>query len=528
MWCFRYLSFLSYSMNGKGRKVTLAVNTSSNEKRKLGWIWQKNNRTQTNNKIAPAESEINNEKIEKPKVKLPGRTKKVIILDVGGDRFTATRSTLHKFPTSRLGRLVRANSIDSILKHCDEFFPGDPPEYFFDRNPDNFPAILNMYRTGKFHTTGSGCALVLEKDLEYWGIDPYSLEACCALKYFPDVDVSQSEKDMDLKAKMKAMEQAEEEDFGSSTLSQWRGWMWNTLEYPWTGKLAQFLALFSLSMILLSTITFIISTADELQQDAKGNVEFPTVVFIIDMLDNFVIIFFSLEYVMRLLVCPRKIKFLKKPMNIIDILAIAPFYISLLLEGLEDFQIVGKTGKIIRLVRVMRILRIFKLVRHFAGLQSLIFTLQQAYQELGLLLVLIVVAILTYSSLVYFAEREVQDLEGLNCTDWKKQHATEMVNNLGSHPCYTWTFIDAVWWGLMTITTVGYDLYPKTLLGKLIGGFCALSGVFILTLPIPIVVNSFATFYNNRLWRTEVEQKKKEKTLQIALDLKSGRHRSKF
>ena len=41
----------------------------------------------------------------------------------------------------------------------------------------------------------------------------------------------------------------------------------------------------------------------------------------------------------------------------------------------------------------------------------------------------------------------------------------------------------------MTITTVGNDLHPKTLLGKLIGGFCALSGVFILTLPIPIVVN---------------------------------------
>ena len=78
------------------------------------------------------------------------------------------------------------------------------------------------------------------------------------------------------------------------------------------------------------------------------------------------------------------------------------------------------------LYRIMRILRIFKLVRHFAGLQSLLITLQQvekspprhkkignffavlfeAYKELGLLLVLIVVAILVYSSLVYFAERD--------------------------------------------------------------------------------------------------------------------------
>ena len=53
------------------------------------------------------------------------------------------------------------------------------------------------------------------------------------------------------------------------------------------------------------------------------------------------------------------------------------------------------SGKIVRLVRVMRIMRIFKLVRHFAGLQSLIYTLNQAYKELGLLFLLIAVAILT-------------------------------------------------------------------------------------------------------------------------------------
>ena len=66
-----------------------------------------------------------------------------------------------------------------------------------------------------------------------------------------------------------------------------------------------------------------------------------------------------------------------------------PVFVS---EGLEDFEIIGKAGKIIRLVKVkiilshlilypwkvMRILRIYKLVRHFAGLQSLFYTLQQA------------------------------------------------------------------------------------------------------------------------------------------------------
>ena len=47
----------------------------------------------------------------------------------------------------------------------------------------------------------------------------------------------------------------------------------------------------------------------------------------------------------------------------------------------QDFEIMGKAGKIVRLVRVMRVMRIFKLVRHFAGLQSLIYTLNQVFQS---------------------------------------------------------------------------------------------------------------------------------------------------
>ena len=44
-----------------------------------------------------------------------------------------------------------------------------------------------------------------------------------------------------------------------------------------------------------------------------------------------------------------------------------------------------------------------------------------------------------------------------------------------------------------------------------IGGLCALGGIFILTLPIPIVVNSFASYYKNRLWRNEVAYKKRQR-----------------
>ena len=51
------------------------------------------------------------------------------------------------------------------------------------------------------------------------------------------------------------------------------------------------------------------------------------------------------------------------------------------------------------------------------------------------------------------------------------------------------------------------------------GGFCALLGVFILTLPIPIVVNSFASYYKNRLWRNEVAHKRSEKLKEQEVEL---------
>ena len=113
-------------------------------------------------------------------------------------------------------------------------------------------------------------------------------------------------------------------------------------------------------MVVVSTTTFILSTVEELQQDEEGNIKYPNIAFTIELIDSFIVIFFTIEYFLRLVICPNKLRFLKDPLNVVDFAAIIPFYVSILLEGLEDYEIIGKTGKIIRLVRVMRVLRLFK------------------------------------------------------------------------------------------------------------------------------------------------------------------------
>ena len=60
------------------------------------------------------------------------------------------------------------------------------------------------------------------------------------------------------------------------------------------------------------------------------------------------------------------------------------------------------------------------------------------------------------------------------------------------------------------------------------GGFCALAGTFILTLPIPIVVNSFANYYKNRLWRNEVAVKKEIRRKELKVEIKIRRFKKTY
>ncbi len=90
---------------------------------------------------------------------------------MGGRRHKVLDCNFSVFPNTRLGKLVRARNVDDILSLCDGYVPASEPEFFFDRNWHSFNSILDIYRTGVLHLNTDMCALVLQKDLEYWQID---------------------------------------------------------------------------------------------------------------------------------------------------------------------------------------------------------------------------------------------------------------------------------------------------------------------------------------------------------------------
>lgn len=132
---------------------------------------------------------------------------------------------------------------------------------------------------------------------------------------------------------------------------------------------------------------------------------------IYEVIEIVCIIWFTLEFTLRFWSSPNRITFMKSPLNFIDFISIMPYYISLVLEN-DKFKIIfyeTNNVRVFRLFRIFRILRIFKLARHSDGLQSFGQTLQKSYNELGLLIMFLSITVLIFSSLAYFAEKDVEN-----------------------------------------------------------------------------------------------------------------------
>merc|ERR1740123_1759645 len=162
----------------------------------------------------------------------------------------------------------------------------------------------------------------------------------------------------------------------------------------------------------------------------------------------------------------------------------------LLSTGPSDLEDDGSSVEgILQVFRIFKLARIFKLGRHSPGLQSIVHTIRQSLRELGLMLSLILISGLCFASLCYFIEE-------------------------GESSGFT-SIPTGIYWVVITMTTVGYgDIYPITPLGKLVGSMCAIRGVLVMSLPIPIIAGNFEQFHRNLAKKNKLL--KRRATLKVA------------
>ncbi|TSK13313.1 Potassium voltage-gated channel subfamily D member 2 [Bagarius yarrelli] len=306
----------------------------------------------------------------------------LIILNVSGTKFQTWRNTLERYPDTLLGSTER-----------DFFYHEETNEYFFDRDPDIFRHILNFYRTGKLHYPRHECISAYDEELAFFGIIPEIIGDCCYEEY------------KDRRRENAERIQDDEDTDNNNDLAlpdmTFRESMWRAFENPHTSTMALVFYYVTGFFIAVSVMANVVETvpcgtmpnrARELSCGERYALAF-------FCLDTACVMIFTVEYLLRLMAAPSRYKFVKSVMSIIDVVAIMPYYIGLVMTDNEDVS-----GAFVTL-RVFRVFRIFKFSRHSAGLRILGYTLKSCASELGFLLFSLTMAIIIFATVMFYAEK---------------------------------------------------------------------------------------------------------------------------
>ena len=220
-----------------------------------------------------------------------------------------------------------------------------------------------------------------------------------------------------------------------------------------------------ISIITLNAIAIVLHTVPEY------NRRFARLFYDFEL---FSVVFFTVEYLLRVWVCVEKekyhhpvwgrIRYVFSTAAIIDLLAIFPFYFSLFATDLA----------IVRILRLFRIFRLFRISRYSQAFRMIQTVVAEKKEELILSMILVIFMLIIVSSVMYYVEHPAQP------------------DQFSSIPA-------TMWWGVTAMTTVGYgDIHPITPLGKFLGGITAIVGIGLFALPTGILVSGFNEHIRSR------------------------------
>jgi voltage-gated potassium channel len=179
----------------------------------------------------------------------------------------------------------------------------------------------------------------------------------------------------------------------------------------------------------------------------------------------FFTILFSIEYILRLISIGKPVYYARSFFGIVDLLAVLPTYISLLIPG-SQYLIA------IRILRILRIFRVLKLAQYIHESQLLIKALKASRRKIEVFLFAVLTLVIIFGSLMYLIE--------------------------GKESGFT-SIPRSIYWAVVTLTTVGYgDILPKTGVGQALAAVIMIMGYGIIAVPTGIVTVELSHAWERR------------------------------
>ena len=262
------------------------------------------------------------------------RPNELVSFNVSGRNFVTTSHTLHNFPNSLIGTHENRRKLKRTKN-------GD---IFLDRNAGVFESILTFYQTGIFEPPAQVNQNVFAGDIKFYQLVEEATQS--GLQGFDALHIPMPEDKL-------------------------QNAIWELLEYPNSSKIARVISIITLLVIVVSIVTFCWESIPEYNTSkipdmSKIPASNRQIINVLNHIELFCIIYFTVEILARFLSSPQKFAFLRDFLNMVDIISVLPFYVTLISSSGGGVAIY-----FLRAVRLVRVFRIFKLSRHSSEMKIL-------------------------------------------------------------------------------------------------------------------------------------------------------------